>query len=73
MESVREKLRKNEKREDEKLIVGNYKLKKGKKIIIDEKGRKIRIKEKEEEIIKYIYREGEKVIGRDVMIEEVWG
>ncbi|WP_141067510.1 winged helix-turn-helix domain-containing protein, partial [Brucella melitensis] len=41
--------------------------------LIDEKGSKIRLTEKEAAIIKYLYRAGDKVIGRDVLLEEVWG
>ncbi|WP_043062997.1 winged helix-turn-helix domain-containing protein, partial [Brucella anthropi] len=36
-------------------------------------GSKIRLTEKEAAIIKYLYRAGDKVIGRDVLLEEVWG
>ncbi|MGI9463859.1 MAG: winged helix-turn-helix domain-containing protein, partial [Aestuariivirgaceae bacterium] len=35
--------------------------------------RKIRLTEKETSILKYLYRAGEKVVGRDVLLHEVWG
>ena len=35
--------------------------------------RKIRLTEKETAILKYLFRAGEKVIGRDVLLNEVWG
>ena len=35
--------------------------------------RKIRLTEKETAILKFLYRSGEKVVGRDVLLHEVWG
>jgi len=42
-------------------------------MLIDPKGGKIRLTEKEAAIIKYLYRAGQRVITRDVLLEEVWG
>ena len=42
-------------------------------MLIDEKGTKIRLTEKETSILKYLYRAGEKVVTRDVLLQEVWG
>jgi hypothetical protein len=38
-----------------------------------DKGGKIRLTEKEAAIIKYLYRADQKVVTRDVLLEEVWG
>ncbi|AAL51248.1 MULTISPECIES: response regulator transcription factor [Brucella] len=70
---VRAQLRQHEQSEDATFIVGPYTFKPGQKLLIDEKGSKIRLTEKEAAIIKYLYRAGDKVIGRDVLLEEVWG
>ena len=35
--------------------------------------RKIRLTEKETAILKYLFQAGETVIGRDVLLNEVWG
>ena len=70
---IRAQLRQHEQSEDATLIVGPYTFKPGQKLLLDEKGSKIRLTEKEATIIKYLYRAGDKVIGRDVLLEEVWG
>ena len=36
-------------------------------------GQKVRLTEKETSILKYLYRTGDKVVGRDVLLNEVWG
>ncbi|GAA5539491.1 MULTISPECIES: response regulator transcription factor [Brucella/Ochrobactrum group] len=70
---IRAQLRQHEQSEDATFTVGAYTFKPGQKLLIDEKGAKIRLTEKEAAIIKYLYRAGDKVIGRDVLLEEVWG
>ena len=37
------------------------------------RARKIRLTEKETSILKYLYRAGDKVVSRDVLLHEVWG
>ena len=44
-----------------------------KMLIDDEHNKKIRLTEKETSILKYLYRAGEKAIGRDQLLGEVWG
>ncbi len=70
---IRAQLRQHEQSEDATFIVGPYTFKPGQKMLIDAKGGKIRLTEKEVAIIKYLYRAGGKVITRDVLLEEVWG
>ena len=43
------------------------------RFLVDKKGGKVRLTEKETSILKYLYRAGEKVISRDVLLHEVWG
>ena len=38
-----------------------------------EKGQKLRLTEKETAILRYLYRAGEKVVTRDILLQEVWG
>jgi DNA-binding response OmpR family regulator len=43
-------------------------------LMIDASGRKkVRLTEKETAILKYLYRAGDRVIGRDTLLGEVWG
>jgi DNA-binding response OmpR family regulator len=70
---IRAQLRQHEQSEDATFVVGPYTFKPGQKMLIDTKGGKIRLTEKEVAIIKYLYRAGGKVITRDVLLEEVWG
>lgn len=70
---IRAQLRQHEQSEDATFVVGPYTFKPGQKMLIDVKGGKIRLTEKEVAIIKYLYRAGGKVITRDVLLEEVWG
>ncbi|MBB3236016.1 response regulator transcription factor [Phyllobacterium endophyticum] len=70
---IRAQLRQHEQSEDATFVVGPYTFKPGQKMLIDGKGGKIRLTEKEVAIIKYLYRAGGKVITRDVLLEEVWG
>ncbi|MGH6859668.1 MAG: response regulator transcription factor [Phyllobacterium sp.] len=70
---IRAQLRQHEQSEDATFVVGPYTFKPGQKMLVDAKGSKIRLTEKEVAIIKYLYRAGGKVITRDVLLEEVWG
>ncbi len=70
---IRAQLRQHEQSEDATFAVGAYIFKPGQKLLTDEKGGKIRLTEKEAAIIKYLYRAGDNVISRDVLLEEVWG
>ncbi len=70
---VRAQLRQHEQSEDAVFAVGPYTFKPASKVLITEKGAKIRLTEKETSILKYLYRAGEKVVGREVLLHEVWG
>jgi DNA-binding response OmpR family regulator len=70
---VRAQLRQHEQSEDAVFSIGQYTFKPASKILIDDGGKKIRLTEKETSILKYLYRAGEKVITRDVLLHEVWG
>jgi DNA-binding response OmpR family regulator len=70
---VRAQLRQHEQSEDAVFSIGHYTFKPASKVLIDGSGKKIRLTEKETSILKYLYRAGEKVITRDVLLHEVWG
>lgn len=70
---IRAQLRQHEQSEDAVFTIGPYSFKPASKLLLDEKGGKIRLTEKETSILKYLYRAGEKVVTRDVLLHEVWG
>ncbi|MET0575099.1 MAG: response regulator transcription factor [Mesorhizobium sp.] len=70
---IRAQLRQHEQSEDATFSVGPYTFKPSQKLLIDQRGGKVRLTEKEASIIKYLYRADQKVITRDVLLEEVWG
>lgn len=70
---IRAQLRQHELSEDATFTVGPYMFKPSQKLMTDQKGSKIRLTEKEASIIKYLYRSGQKVVTRDILLEEVWG
>jgi len=70
---IRAQLRQHEQSEDAVFAIGPYSFKPASKMLLDEKGSKIRLTEKETSILKYLYRAGEKVVTRDVLLQEVWG
>ena len=70
---IRAQLRQHEQSEDATFTVGPYMFKPGQKLLTLENGQKIRLTEKEAAIIRYLYRADQKVVTRDVLLEEVWG
>jgi DNA-binding response OmpR family regulator len=71
---LRAHLRQNEHSDDAVLTIGPYTFQPGAKLMLDSNGRKkVRLTEKETAILKYLYRAGDRVIGRDTLLGEVWG
>lgn len=70
---IRAQLRQFEQSEDATFGVGPYLFKPSQKLLTTEDGKKIRLTEKESAIIRYLYRAAQKVVTRDVLLEEVWG
>ena len=70
---IRAQLRQHEQSEDAVFQLGPYTFKPAMKMLIDENDRKIRLTEKETNILKYLYRAPEGVVPRDVLLHEVWG
>ena len=70
---IRAQLRQHEQSEDAVFTIGPYTFKPASKILEEQSGSKIRLTEKETSILKFLYRTGEKVVSRDVLLHEVWG
>ena len=70
---IRAQLRQHEQSEDAVFTIGPYSFKPAAKLLLDENGAKVRLTEKETSILKYLYRAGEKVVSREVLLHEVWG
>ncbi|MCC6863745.1 MAG: response regulator transcription factor [Rhodobacteraceae bacterium] len=70
---IRAQLRQHEKSEDAVFTLGPYTFKPAQKILEDEKKKKIRLTEKETNIIKFLYHAQQSVVSRDVLLHEVWG
>ncbi|MDA7425836.1 response regulator transcription factor [Thalassococcus lentus] len=70
---IRAQLRQHEQSEDAVFSVGPYTFKPAVKLLVTEDDRKIRLTEKETNILKFLYRSSEGVVPRDVLLHEVWG
>lgn len=70
---IRSQLRTHEQSEDAVFTVGPYIFKPAQKIMVEETGGKVRLTEKETAIVKYLYRAEQKIIGREELLEQVWG
>ncbi len=70
---IRAHLRSHEQSEDAVFRIGPYEFRPASKLLVDEKGRKIRLTEKETNILKYLYRAGAKAVSREELLTEVWG
>jgi DNA-binding response OmpR family regulator len=71
---LRAHLRQSEHSDDAVFTIGPYSFRPGAKLLTDPGARKkVRLTEKETAILKYLYRAGDRVIGRDTLLGEVWG
>ena len=70
---IRAQLRQHEQSEDAVFSIGPYMFKPALKILTDEEEKKIRLTEKETNILKYLYRANDIVVPRDTLLHEVWG
>jgi len=70
---IRAQLRQYEASEDAIFRIGPYTFRPGSKLLTTEKGSKLKLTEKETAILRYLYRAGRKVVGRDILLAEVWG
>jgi DNA-binding response OmpR family regulator len=70
---VRAQLRQHETSEDAVFTIGPFTFKPASKLLLSEKGSKVRLTEKETSILRYLYRSGQRPVARDVLLQEVWG
>ena len=71
---LRSQLRQHEQSEDAVFTIGPYTFRPAAKLLLDtENNKKVRLTEKETSILKYLYRAGDKVVGRETLLNEVWG
>jgi DNA-binding response OmpR family regulator len=70
---IRAQLRSHEASEDAVFKIGPYEFRPAAKVLVDGAGKKIRLTEKETNILKYLYRAGEKPVSREELLTEVWG
>ena len=70
---IRAQLRSHEHSEGAVFHLGDYEFRPSAKLLVDAAQKKIRLTEKETNILKYLYRAGEKPISREELLAEVWG
>ncbi|GLQ04965.1 response regulator transcription factor [Sneathiella chinensis] len=71
---IRAQLRQHEQSEDAVFTIGPYTFQPAKKLLVHtETEQKVRLTEKETAILKFLYRAGQKVVSRDILLDEVWG
>lgn len=70
---IRAQLRSHEASEDAVYHIGPYEFRPAQKLLVDAKARKIRLTDKESNILKYLYRAGGKSVSREELLTEVWG
>lgn len=71
---IRAHVRQHERSDDAVFTIGPYSFQPSAKLLVHEESRKkVRLTDKEAAILKYLYRVGERVVGRDVLLGEVWG
>jgi DNA-binding response OmpR family regulator len=70
---IRAQLRQHEASEDAAFRIGPYTFRPGAKILVNEKGSKLKLTEKETAILRYLYRAGQAVVSREILLQEVWG
>ena len=71
--SIRSQLRRFEQSEDATFTLGPYTFMPAAKMLINSKEQKIRLTEKETNILKFLLRTDNTIVPRDVLLHEVWG
>jgi len=71
---MRAQLRTHEQSEDAVFAIGPYSFRPSQKLLTDAaRNQKVRLTEKETAILKFLLRAGAKPVGRDVLLDQVWG
>ena len=72
MARVHAHLRSHEQSEEAVYRIGPYTFRPSAKVLLDPKGKKVRLTEKETNILKFLHRSGD-TVPRDTLLHEVWG
>ena len=70
---IRAQLRQHEASEDAVFTIGPYTFRPSSKLLLNPKGNKVRLTEKETAILRYLYRASQRPVSREVLLQEVWG
>jgi DNA-binding response OmpR family regulator len=70
---IRVQLRSHEQSENAVFHIGPYEFRPAQKLLLDVAKKKVRLTEKETNILKYLYRAGGKPVAREELLAEVWG
>ncbi|MBV8768969.1 MAG: response regulator transcription factor, partial [Hyphomicrobiales bacterium] len=70
---IRVQLRQHEASDDAVLRIGPLQFKPASKLIVTEKGSKLKLTEKEAAILRFLYRSNGHSVARKVLLQEVWG
>ena len=73
LKSIETQLHKFKKSENTKYSIGNYIFKPNSKILESNKKRSIRLTEKENNILKFLYKHIGNIVSRETLLHEVWG
>jgi DNA-binding response OmpR family regulator len=72
MARIHAHLRSHEQSEEAVYRIGPYTFRPSAKVLVDPSGKKIRLTEKETNILKFLYRSGD-TVARETLLHEVWG
>ena len=71
---IRAHIRQHERSDDAVFTIGPYTFQPSAKLLVDNTdNRKVRLTDKEAAILKYLYRASDRVVSREVLLDEVWG
>jgi DNA-binding response OmpR family regulator len=70
---IRAQLRQHEASEDAVFTIGPYTFRPSSKILVNPKGNKVRLTEKETGVLRYLCRAGQRPVSRETLLQEVWG
>mgnify|MGYP006269564299 FL=1 len=70
---IRAHLRQHEASDDAVFQIGDYTFRPSSKLLVNDKGGKLRLTEKETAILRFLYRAGQQVVSRETLLREVWG
>jgi len=73
LKSIETQLHKFKKSENTQYNIGNYVFKPNSKILESNEGRSIRLTEKENNILNFLYKNSGNVVNRETLLHEVWG